>query len=46
LKAPLVPTGTPVINSLFKQRACLENILLACLGLPPQNDMNLEHKTH
>lgn len=25
-KAPLVPSGTPVVNALFKQRACIENI--------------------
>jgi len=24
LKAPLVPDGTPIVNSLFRQRACLE----------------------
>jgi len=44
LKAPVVPAGTPVVNSLFKQRACLENIFLACVGLPPQTDMALENK--
>lgn len=43
-KAPLVPERTPVVNSLFKQRACLENIFRACIGLPPQNNMLLEHK--
>ncbi|XP_072182433.1 inositol-3-phosphate synthase 1-A-like [Diadema setosum] len=43
-KAPLVPQGTPVINALFKQRACIENIFRACIGLPPQNNMLLEHK--
>eukprot|EP00062_Callorhinchus_milii_P013671 gi/632962007/ref/XP_007897072.1/ PREDICTED: inositol-3-phosphate synthase 1 isoform X1 [Callorhinchus milii] len=43
-KAPLVPAGTPVINSLFRQRTCIENILRACLGLPPQNHMHLEHR--
>ena len=26
LKAPMVPRGTPVINALFRQRACIENI--------------------
>mgnify|MGYP001796445314 CR=1 FL=1 len=26
LKAPLVPPGTPVVNALFKQRSCIENI--------------------
>ncbi|KAM6969114.1 inositol-3-phosphate synthase 1-A-like [Tautogolabrus adspersus] len=44
LKAPLVPSGTPVVNAFFRQRACIENILRACLGLPPQNHMLLEHK--
>lgn len=43
-KAPLVPPGTPVVNALFKQRACIENIFRACVGLPPQNYMALEHK--
>jgi len=32
LKAPLVPAGTPVVNALFKQRSCIENILKACVG--------------
>jgi len=45
LKAPLVRPGTPVVNALFKQRACIENILRACIGLPPENSMLLEHKT-
>ncbi|XP_068195661.1 inositol-3-phosphate synthase 1-A-like [Antennarius striatus] len=43
-KAPLVPEGTPVVNAFFRQRACIENIMRACLGLPPQNHMLLEHK--
>ncbi|XP_053321694.1 inositol-3-phosphate synthase 1 [Spea bombifrons] len=43
-KAPLVPEGTPVINALFRQRNCIENIFRACLGLSPQNNMLLEHK--
>lgn len=43
-KAPLVPNGTPVVNALFKQRACIENVLKACIGLPPDNNMTLEHK--
>ena len=44
LKAPQVPPGTPVINSLFQQRACLENIFRACRGLQPLNHMHLEYK--
>ncbi|XP_043483622.1 inositol-3-phosphate synthase 1-A isoform X1 [Leptopilina heterotoma] len=43
-KAPLVPAGTPVINALFKQRSAIENILRACLALPPDNNLLLEQK--
>ena len=38
-KAPLVPHGTPVVNALAKQRAMLENVLRACVGLQPENNM-------
>lgn len=43
-KAPLVPKGTPVVNALSKQRAMLENIFRACVGLPPENNMLMEYK--
>lgn len=43
-KAPLVPQGTPVVNALAKQRAMLENIFRACVGLAPENNMMLEFK--
>lgn len=43
-KAPLVPRRTPVINALFRQRCCIENILRACIGLAPINHMLLEYK--
>ncbi|OAY71391.1 Inositol-3-phosphate synthase [Ananas comosus] len=43
-KAPLVPPGTPVVNALAKQRAMLENIMRACIGLSPENNMILEYK--
>jgi len=43
-KAPLVPQGKPVVNALAKQRAMLENTLRACVGLPPENNMQLEFK--
>jgi len=43
-KAPLVPAGTPVVNALAKQRAMLENIMRACIGLAPDNNMMLEYK--
>jgi len=44
LKAPLVPAGSPVINALGPQKACLVNFLLACIGLPPEDNMLLEQK--
>ena len=44
LKAPLVPAGTPVVNALAAQRQCIVNIFRACVGLPPENNMLLEHK--
>jgi len=45
LKCPMVPSGTPVVNALARQRECIENILRACIGLAPQNNMLLEYKT-
>ncbi|KAM9787847.1 inositol-3-phosphate synthase 1-A-like isoform 1-T2 [Syngnathus typhle] len=44
IKAPLVPPGTPVINAFYRQRASIENVMRACLGLPPQSHMLLEEK--
>ncbi|KAJ1812651.1 Myo-inositol-1-phosphate synthase [Coemansia sp. RSA 2599] len=44
LKAPVVPPNTPVVNALAKQRMAMENIMRAFVGLPPNNEMLLEHK--
>mmetsp|Transcript_11426 Transcript_11426/g.13021 ORF Transcript_11426/g.13021 Transcript_11426/m.13021 type:complete len:206 (-) Transcript_11426:2192-2809(-) len=44
LKAPLVPPGTPVVNALFTQREAIVNFMRACVGLPPENHMLLEHR--
>ncbi|KAK1058491.1 Myo-inositol-1-phosphate synthase [Friedmanniomyces endolithicus] len=44
LKAPLTPPGAPIVNALAKQRSALVNIMKACVGLEPENDMTLEHK--
>lgn len=44
MKAPLVPPHTPVVNALGAQRQCIVNIFRACVGLPPDNFMLLEHK--
>lgn len=44
LKAPFVPEKTPVVNALNRQRACIENILRALVGLPPEHSMLLEAK--
>jgi myo-inositol-1-phosphate synthase len=39
-KAPLVPSGIPVVNALAKQRAMIENVFRACIGLSPENNMS------
>eukprot|EP01080_Neovahlkampfia_damariscottae_P002611 gene2611-3571_t len=44
LKAPLYPKDQKVVNSLFKQRSSLENILKAIIGLPCESNMDLELK--
>mmetsp|Transcript_8390 Transcript_8390/g.12404 ORF Transcript_8390/g.12404 Transcript_8390/m.12404 type:complete len:511 (+) Transcript_8390:42-1574(+) len=44
MKAPLVPSNTPLVNALFRQKNCIHNILKALVGLPPSNDMLLEFK--
>jgi myo-inositol-1-phosphate synthase len=44
VQAPLVPAGTPVVNALAKQRAMLENVMRACIGLSPDSNMMLEFK--
>ena len=44
-KAPIVPEGTPLVNALFRQKACVENFLRALVGLPPENNLMLEYKT-
>lgn len=44
LKAPLVPSGAPVVNALFTQREAIVNVMRACLGLGPNNHMTLEHR--
>jgi len=45
LKAPLTNRDEPVVNALFKQRAMLENLFRACIGLGPQNYIGLHHKS-
>lgn len=36
LKAPQFPEQIPVVNSLFKQRCCLENLFRICRGIAPR----------
>jgi hypothetical protein len=40
-----VPTGTPVVNALFKQRACIENVL-RCVSLCLSVSLSLLLITH
>ena len=44
LKAPMVPSGTQVVNALYAQRQCMINIFRACVGLQPEDFMLLEQK--
>lgn len=44
LKSPLVPTGSPIIHTLFPQRYAIINFFKALVGLPPENFLLLEHK--
>jgi len=44
IKAPIVPAGAPVVNSLFRQRSCIENVFRACVGLKPINNMRLDNQ--
>lgn len=44
LKAPQTKPGTPVINSLFKQREAMCNFFRALRGLPAENHMLLQHR--
>ncbi|KAK2944747.1 putative Inositol-3-phosphate synthase [Blattamonas nauphoetae] len=41
LKAPQFPKGVPTVNSLFKQRLCLENLFRACRGMNTRTCMGL-----
>lgn len=44
LKAPMVPAGAPVVNALAAQRQCMVNVFRACVGLPAESHMALEHR--
>lgn len=43
-KAPLVEKGAKVVNALFKQRSCIENLLRALIALPPINHLDFQYK--
>uniref|UniRef100_A0AC35G5D7 Inositol-3-phosphate synthase n=1 Tax=Panagrolaimus sp. PS1159 TaxID=55785 RepID=A0AC35G5D7_9BILA len=45
LKAPVVPTGTPVGNAFMKQFGALTKLLTACAGIVADNDLQLEFFT-
>ncbi|VVT55166.1 uncharacterized protein SAPINGB_P004460 [Magnusiomyces paraingens] len=44
LKAPLTRPGFDAVNGLNKQRAAVENLLRALVGLGPQNDLKFEER--
>lgn len=44
LKAPLTRPGYDAVNGLNKQRAAVENLMRALVGLGPQNDLKFEER--
>lgn len=44
MKVPRVCQGEPVVHALGRQKACIENMLRALVGLPPENNLLLERK--
>lgn len=42
LKTPFIPNNGQAVNSIFRQRSCVENILRACVGIPAETNMLLE----
>lgn len=47
-KAPLAPPGSPVVNALFRQRSCIENILRCApaSGVPIHARMSAGRAVH
>jgi myo-inositol-1-phosphate synthase len=41
MKAPVVPEGSQVVNALNAQRQAIVNVFKACVGLPPDDHMDL-----
>lgn len=44
MKIPRTPPGEPVVSALGRQKACIENLLRALVGLPPESHLQLETK--
>lgn len=44
MKIPRTPPGEPIVNALGRQKACIENLLRALVGLPPESHLLLETK--
>ncbi|KAF0990600.1 hypothetical protein HZS_1366, partial [Henneguya salminicola] len=44
LKAPLMTEGELTRTGLASQKTCLENLVRACIGLPPDSHLNLEYR--
>lgn len=44
MKIPRTPGAECIVNALGRQKACIENMLRALVGLPPESNMLLETK--
>jgi myo-inositol-1-phosphate synthase len=43
-KAPLTDQDTPLVNSLFRQKASIDNLFKVCSGIQPDDNMLLEFR--
>eukprot|EP01016_Furgasonia_blochmanni_P055984 TRINITY_DN9453_c0_g1_i2.p1 TRINITY_DN9453_c0_g1~~TRINITY_DN9453_c0_g1_i2.p1 ORF type:complete len:600 (-),score=255.32 TRINITY_DN9453_c0_g1_i2:748-2547(-) len=46
MKAPMTKEGHPLINSLARQKACIENLFKACAGIPLDDNLLLEFRAN
>ena len=44
MKIPRTSPEEPIVNALGRQKACIENLLRALVGLPPESSLLLEKK--
>lgn len=46
MKAPKIKEGHPMVNSLTRQKAAIENLFKVCAGIPTEDNLLLEFRTN